>query len=256
MKPVKCYASVIGECSDTQSDEHYVSQGLFKNKFITVEGQKWAEKPKEVSKSKIGLPILCTNHNTLLSPIDVYGIKIFRILEDCVIKQNKRFNLPRSSLWKKDRYLIKGIEFEKWMIKAAIGVTFEDPENKWHLENSELLNPPREIVEALFGIKKLRNPMGLYGIFAPNDTLEIEDRIGLTTLLHPQTKRYIGSLVNFRHFHFLIYLTDEKVSEHNFISPSGIRFGRDSTLPIYHPRQFIFNAKGKTSAVVDFDWTD
>ena len=131
------------------------------------------------------------------------------------------------------------------MIKVAIGVTFEDPKNKWHLENSELLNPPREIVEALFGVRKLRNPMGLYGIFAPNDTLEIEDRIGLTTLLHPQTNRYIGSVVNFRHFHFLIYLTDEKASEYNFISPSGIRFGKDFTLPLYHPLHFQFNAKGK-----------
>lgn len=256
MKPVKCYASVIRGCSDIQSYEHYVSQGLFKNKFVTVEGQKWAEKPKTIGKRKIGLPILCECHNKLLSPIDAYGIKIFRILESCLIKQNERSNLPRSSFWKKDVHLIEGIKFEKWMIKVAIGVTFKDPKNKWHLENCEPLNPPKEMVEALFGIKKLRYPMGLYGIFAPNDALEIEDRIGVTTLLHPQAQRYIGSLINFRHFHFLTYLTDEKVSEYNFISPSGIRFGKDSTLLIYHPRQFIFNAKGKTSAVVNFEWTD
>jgi hypothetical protein len=255
MKPIRCYASIIGGCSEKQSYEHYVSQGIFKNKFVTVEGQKWAEEPKTVGKSKIGLPILCTSHNSLLSPIDAYGIKVFRILEDCVMKQNERHKLSRSSMWKKDEYIIKGSEFEKWMIKAAIGVTFEDPKIKWHLKNSELLNPPREIVEALFGIGKLRKPMGLYGIFAPDDSLRIEDRVGLETLLHPQTNCYVGSMINFRHFQFLIYLMDEEILEHNFISPSGVRFGEGFTTPQYHNPQFQFNAKGKISAIVDFDWT-
>ncbi len=255
MKPVKCYASVIGGCSNEQSYEHYVSQGLFNNRLVTVQGQKWAKQPKTVGKDKIGLPILCTEHNKMLSPIDIYGKKVFRMLESCLLAQHERYNFPRSRLWKVDKHLIKGLEFERWMVKAAIGVSFEEKTNKWHLGNSELLNPPKAIIEALFGIKTLNYPMGLYNIISPKDVIEIEDRVHLETLLHPKTDGYMGSIISFRNFDFLIYLHDENLSEYSFISPSGAEFGKGCNLqPQFHPPLFQFNAKGKISSIINFDW--
>lgn len=255
MKPVKCYASIIGGCSNQQSYEHYVSKGLFIGKLITVQGQQWAEEPKTVGKSKIGLPILCTSHNTILSPIDSYAIEVFRILENCVIKQNERSKLPRSSLWRKDKYIINGIKFEKWMIKAAIGFTFENPHKKWHLENNELIDPPKEIVESLFERRKLSKPMGLYGLMSPGDGIAIEDRVSLEPLFHPKTKGYIGSSINFRNINFLIYFNKENISVYNFISQTKKAFNKINQ-PLFQPKEFKFNAKGKISSEIRFEWED
>jgi hypothetical protein len=255
MKPLICYASTIGGCSNHQSYEHYVSKGLFNNNLITVQGQKWAKEPKTVGKSKIGLPILCTTHNTALSSIDAYAKEVFHILEICQIKQSERGNLPRSSLWRKDEFVINGTEFEKWMIKAAIGFTFENQQNKWHLEDKDLNNPPREIIESLFGRKTLNKPMGLYGLFAHGDSVKLEDRVSLISLLHPETKGYVGALVNFRHFQFLIYLNKEEISEYGFQSSTGVSFGLGGNYkPYYHNTKFEFTAKGKISSIIDFDW--
>lgn len=253
-KEVKCYASALGNCSNIQSAEHYISRSFFTNNILTVEGQEWLNgEAKTVSYKKLGLKILCENHNKLLSPIDTeiggFGHKIDELSE----KQIKRSHLPRSAIWKKDIYEINGFVFEQWMIKAAIGGMFENKTLRWHLNNLEAINPPIEILEAQFGLTTLKYPMGLYQIMAVGDKVQNEQRAGIAHLHHTKTEGYVGALVNFRNLQFLIYLHNEP-NLGIFESWQGTTFGTGYNKPMYHPKEWRFTTKGKISSILRFDW--
>lgn len=70
---VKCWAATLGGCSTTQSGEHYLSEGLWDSETITVRGL-WGEEEKTIGFGSLNANILCTLHNSALSPLDA-GIR-------------------------------------------------------------------------------------------------------------------------------------------------------------------------------------
>lgn len=253
-KEIKCYASALENCSNIQSEEHYISRSFFTNNMLTVEGQNWLNgKPKTVSYKKLGLKILCDEHNKLLSPIDTaisrFGHKIDELFE----KQIKRSHLPRTTLWKKDVYEINGFVLEQWMIKAVIGCMFENKTLRWHQDNLEAINPPIKILKAQFGLTTLEYPMGIYQVMGVGEKFQNEQRAGICHLTHNETKGYVGALVNFRNLQFLMYLHNEP-NLGIFESWNGITFGTGHNEPIYRPTEWKFTTKGKISSILKFDW--
>lgn len=254
MKEVKCYASALGNCSDVQSIEHYISRSFFTNNMLMVEGLEWLNgEAKKISYKKLGLKILCEYHNNLLSPVDSAVSGIGHKIEDLSAKQNERSNLPRSAMWKKGILEINGFVFEQWMIKVALGGMFENKTLRWHQHNLEALNPPIEILESLFGLKKLENPMGIYLAMGIGERVLNEQRAGICHLQHRETKGYVGAMINFRNFQFLMYFHDEP-NLGIFESWNGTTFGNGKNEPMYRPLQFNLTTKGKISSIINFNW--
>ena len=253
-KEIKCYASALGNCSHIQSEEHYISRSFFSNNMITVEGQKWLNgKTKTVSYKKVGLKILCEYHNNLLHPIDTAIAGVGRKIDALLEKQIKRSHLPRGIPWKKDIYEINGFVFEQWMIKAVVGCMFENENLRWHQDNSNASSPPIEILQAQFGLTKLKYPMGLYQVMGVGEQFQNEQRAGIVHLSHIETKGVVGALVNFRNLQFLMYLHNEP-DLGIFESWNGTTFGTGYNEPVYRPTEFTFATKGMISSILKFDW--
>lgn len=176
----KCYAASLGGC-DGQSSEHYISQSLFNGKMIDISGVDWIKdgEIRKVSKAKLGRRILCRHHNSVLSKLDLeaktIAAKFDSFFDTCI----RREKLSRSAIWKKDIYTVNGIAFEQWMIKASIGGMFVDKDLIWHPDGSPLLSPPGKVLEALFGLRRLEFPMGLYFNMIHGERIQREERVGV-----------------------------------------------------------------------------
>jgi len=60
-----------------------VSESLFPQGVIQVQGFSWCkDKPKEIGMSGLTAKILCTRHNSDLSPVDDAGAKAFNVFRE------------------------------------------------------------------------------------------------------------------------------------------------------------------------------
>jgi len=80
---MECWASCLGGCSDKISREHLVSQALFLEDKVRVQGFSWCKDvEKEIGISGLTSKILCSQHNNDLSPVDEAGAKAFATLRE------------------------------------------------------------------------------------------------------------------------------------------------------------------------------
>ena len=261
MKEVVCYAAALGGCSAVQSDEHYISRGIFASKILTIEGQSWLQgQSKTLNIEKVGLPILCDRHNKCLSPIDAFAKDFAAQLDQLTQLMTERQSLKRGLVKPKTVHRVKAFMLEQWMIKCAVGAMFENVNLKWHPDNGLAVKPPIKILRALFGYEKLRPPMGLYSLVAQGDLIEVMESSAVAHLHHPLTDGYVGALINFRNHKFLIWLSEESLENYSFPVAqdfSGKRitlFGPEYNQPMYHPEKINFVVKGMLIGNIVFDW--
>lgn len=255
MSKVICYASSLGNCGDTQSAEHYVSKGLWKNRLVNFEGLPWLNgETKTLSVNKVFRKVLCDKHNRALSPLDVEGIRFFRAAEKIHINQDMRKELKRSAIWKVDRSEIDGRKLERLLAKTSIGALQEFPNEKWHLSNTPSIQPPKDILECVYGLRDFEFPMGLYCINSVGDKLFNKDDVVIDLHYHPQTSGYIGCNIAFRNWQFFINLSDINFENFALQSSTGILFGRNNEQPIYRVTKLNFNVGAKLSGVISFKW--
>jgi hypothetical protein len=259
-KNVICYAYILGNCSGKQSNEHYFTQGMFSSNEIEISGQKWLQGTKKtVSKKKLGLKILCDTHNKALGKdVDINAIKIFRLFDEYLSKADERGKLKRSVLWKKNLAVINGLTLERYAIKYLLGVVFEEPESRWHPNNSTLIEPPTKALNALFEKIPLQYPMGLYHISGLRETFQNQESLGMTTILHPDSGLLAGGMLTFRNLQFLIWLCEDDLTRYSFATQTGFIFGPEEhqLKPQYHCETFTISAKGKISGILQFNWSN
>ena len=66
-----CWASSLGDCGGGISREHLVSESIFPNQSIYVQGMDWClDAPKLVRIESLTAKILCRDHNSRLSELD------------------------------------------------------------------------------------------------------------------------------------------------------------------------------------------
>ena len=252
---IKCYAACLGNCSNKQSIEHYVSKGIWNNSLITFEGLDWSgDQPKTLPVKRVGLKILCKTHNEALSPLDMEQKKFFRTLETFFHHLYERKDAKRSAIWKVDRASFDGHILERMFAKIATGVVNEQPYRKWHLTDTEAIEPPREVVEVIFGRRKFEPPMGLYFVNAVGDPLYNEDRVQIQTLYSPGKDGYIGSIVSLRQLQFFINLSDLDPDEYTMLSTTNVKIGRGGSPLTYRHALFNFHSRGKLSGRITFEW--
>jgi len=117
-----CWAECLGGCSDKMSREHLVSESLFPEGKVRVEGFPWCrEAPKEIGIAGLTAKILCERHNNALSPIDTAGAAAFKAFEKTARLAATRERM-KPHHWNVVRDEINGPLFERWLLKTLINI--------------------------------------------------------------------------------------------------------------------------------------
>ena len=151
-----CWASILGDCTGKISREHLISASLFPEKGeISVSGFPWCKgETKKISVKNCTSKILCSKHNSLLSPLDSSAGSAFSVLKKCISLSNERqtFHPPK---FKVRVFTINGLFLERWFLKTLINLCRE---NGIHLqkENKIIGVPTEHYVRVSFGKEKFR----------------------------------------------------------------------------------------------------
>ena len=250
---VKCWAKTLGGCSDIQSREHYLSQGLWEGDTITVKGL-WEEE-KTIGLSSLTAKNLCKTHNEFLSPLDSEAKKLFHIISELYRLQDVRLKLKPSKFWTVKRYRAGGILFERWAAKFVVGFFYVFGKDKhWHLTQTGPLEPPSEIVEAIFSQRPFEKPQGLYLAYDVGDRHYHEDGVNLAPLFHPDDRGLVGANLEFKGFRFLLWLGGDDLGTFNVPTSEGRIFGPDGSELLYHPKVSRFTISNILSQVITLEW--
>jgi hypothetical protein len=242
---VECWAKVLGGCSSVQSGEHLFSAGLFQGKMVTVQGFRWCLEPKSVGLASLTANILCSTHNSGLSPLDSAAQQTLHSLAEAARLSDVRAGLESRRFWTSARYAVIGPPLERWFLKTTINLFHVVGAGAtWHSTGQRADDPPAEFVEVVFGQRSIASPLGLYATPQVGAAVGLAGHFGFTPVFGPG-ERLAGALFQFQGFGFLLWACMESPPD---LSAAG------TAKPIYHLRQIRFTVRGASSHVVDLKW--
>ncbi len=234
----KCYLSSKKGCSDKISGEHVYSHNfleiLERNKAtIDVYGFPWIpkEQVKPVGKNSFKSNILCTNHNSKLSPLDTEIGKF----ASAICEIDKDFMEDESNGSK--NYQIDGTYIERWLAKTIVGMT----ESKQMVNDFGSSFSYKSHLLDLICFPQARWPLGWGLYFSSNIKIHSSSSFGLIPMfLNQNVKELIGVKLKFIGFemHFLM-------SKPGNPNPYGL----------HRPRKMLFK-KGSITSEIIFEWRD
>lgn len=150
----RCYASILNDCSNSISREHFISKSLLShlnmNNSLEVEGFPWQKSGKTtLPPNALAARILCQRHNSALSNLDSLAVRLFKSLDEGGIAENAKNLL----------YLFSGHDLERWLLKVLCGMAFS---NNLPIDLRIDLSIPQEWIEILFGYRDFPENMGLF----------------------------------------------------------------------------------------------
>lgn len=191
----RCWADILGGCSDRFSKEHYVGRGvLFGSDKVKTQGLHPNLDARSVFVKDLKAHILCQTHNSNLSEADQEAINLRNALEQFFRKQNKEDLLKGSGLWAPTQHKVNGVLFGRWLCKLHCNIiTFND------------VVPPEYYVHHAFG-ESTDAVLRIYVRTQFNDVLNYQQRIRY--LNYPggpcREEEYGTFYVFFMGFHFLV----------------------------------------------------
>lgn len=247
-----CWASNYSECSGKISREHYISQGVFEQQFIYVKGFKWCKgKERKISIANLTSKVLCEHHNNELSEVDQTGINAIRIFEELIPEKYRSNKNPPTCR------VIDGINFERWLLKVAINLSYR---GEMHIgvgmTDSEPGLPSPYLLQVVFGRMRFSHKMGLYTLcYETSEKFEV-GKISMTSIHKDQA---IGGFIfHIRGLDFFLSLypghAPPRLETLGLGSENGIRKHIYSALPIYRKKEVIsINEQGECRKV-PFKW--
>lgn len=162
-KPMQCWAACLGGCGDVASQEHTISECLYPDQYVMVQGFPWCrDAPKRVRIETLTQPILCKNHNEQLGAEVDWASKhsrdtLGRAFELYTVREKLR-----SRRWNVQYFETDMLLLERWCLKTLINMNHQ---RGWkYPEDSEPTSPPPELVEFVFGRRRFTDHKGLYMI--------------------------------------------------------------------------------------------
>jgi len=246
---VKCWASALGDCSNIQSREHYISKGMWPGDSITMEGI-WDE-PRTVGIDSLTVRSLCRTHNTALGPLDESAKLAFAKIGEAFDKCNYR-SRNRRHKFKVIETRLDGLALERWALKFFIGsVTAWQRDLEWYPDMTPPLEPPLTAVRATFGLESLTYPAGLYCTAQVGDQFAQREGVGIE--IRSDGGAIIGARFHFRGIEFIIWLGSDEILR---VGSDFVMRGTAKAEPnmMYHLKEFKIRAHSILSNVIHFDW--
>jgi hypothetical protein len=202
-----CWASCLGNCADKITREHLVSENLFLDDEMTVEGFPWCKgKPVKVGLASLTAKILCEQHNSDLSEVDTAGGQAFDALREARRVANIRErNLKHR--WSVRRTRIDGRRFERWCLKTLINLCC-DRENPIGRDSAIPGRPSERLVRMAYGLEPFPGRAGLYFVARVGMNIKSEDRVSFAPLIS-LGRRIEGGLFAVRGQPLLLFLEEE-----------------------------------------------
>ena len=146
----ECWASLLGDCGEGQSGEHYISDGIFDGATVTAFGLPWCrEKPLTIGMESAVANILCGKHNWALSPFDAEAGKLSAFLRE---------NIHSKPLVTTSIHL-RGDRLEKWALKTFLNLGYIRGLNR---EQANRIEPRADLVHYLYRDEPVADGIGLY----------------------------------------------------------------------------------------------
>lgn len=193
------------DCSIENSLEHYISEGLLdmicKSNTLSISGPAWMKEDDgiEISIKSFSSKVLCSKHNTFLSPLDNEMIRFIRHLSGRG-ELNGTIN-------------IDGCKIEQWFLKLYSGFLASGSAHSC-LKNLSASKPTLNI---LFGISKLAHNCGLY--FISGNHKDDKNSLALLPIKGPIDNSVAGVFFMISGFPFLFLFIPPWVELLNNISP-------------------------------------
>jgi hypothetical protein len=253
----KCWAECLGNCSDTLSGEHIVSKGLFVNDVVAVQGLDWCkDEPKNIGLNSLTRNILCTRHNSELSPVDEAAIEAFNAYRESVRLTDIREKMKERH-WNIVRLPVDGEGLERWFLKTLINVTV-DGKQKIGPKSKTVGEPSSDLVEIAFGRRKFVPNAGLHSSAEVGETINSEDRVTIAPFFDAKDEHILGGTFLFRGFRFMLCLLEAGFTGNvTVIHRDGRELNRYSK-PLRHLRQLrttIGPKRKYVSHTIDFKWS-
>jgi hypothetical protein len=247
-----CWASCVGGCSGGMSREHLVSRGLWKGPKVKARGFPWCAKEFAEIAPVTG-KLLCRSHNSELSPLDEAAQQAFHTFEQVSEVSEVRGRLQPGN-WEILTYSIDGARLERWLIKTVINLFISTtPDGRWYPDGASAPSPPSLLVEAVFGIRAVPEPIGLYFRVQPGDTIDDAGVVLFEPVLDP-AERFGGAYIRLRGWNFLVWLCPDRMpalGTPNWVIPAGAEGSG-----LLHPlRRIEHRDQGRKSQVITFDWS-
>jgi len=247
-----CWAACLGNCSDKISGEHIVSAGMFDTDTVMVQGFSWClNAPKEIGLASLVKNVLCTTHNSELSPVDEAGIAARNILKECV-----RLNDVRSKIghgrWNLSRFEVVGLDLERWGLKTLITLGYG--QSPVGAQSKDSKTPDERLVEICFGKAQFNPRAGLYMFGETGYTFPLEDKVNIITMSDVNNTFISGATFFLYGFQFVLYLDQRGLhpDEVNFVSKDGTIEKRRQ--PMYRLKGMNFQVGRYISHTIDFLW--
>jgi hypothetical protein len=163
----ECWARSLGGCSGKISGAHLISEGIFAGREVGVQGLPWCrEEHKFISIGAYTANILCTTHNSALSPVDDAAIHASNSLRMAQRVHDERKALLEARLWAGrfdvDDYTLDGDKLERWFLKTLFNMESAGKQALPLATSRNAPGPPPELVQIAFGLGRFQNGTGLY----------------------------------------------------------------------------------------------
>lgn len=211
---MKCWAKLLGNC-DTSSREHLVSEGIYPDEVLTVQGLHWcSDAPKDVHIKSLASRILCEKHNNALSPLDKIGINSMNTFREVsrLWRARSDANTPEKR-WTKRTFRIDGRGLERWCLKTLINVVCSEGGYRLGADSTEDEMPSDRLVRIPYGRESFKSEAGLYGVGDIDTRWNIIDAFRLILFANVDKKLVEGGLFSIHGFQFMLYLEETGLPE-------------------------------------------
>lgn len=200
--------------------------------------------------------ILCQGHNNALSPVDEAGVaamNVLREVERVHVERRQYLESGRPRFpFPEIRYEIDGRMFERWMLKTVINYEIAGDQNlPLGPPPDNLIRPPKEFVEFVFGNRSFQPFAGLYFLGRLGASLNLADRIRYTSWIAQDDRgcSYVAAgQILFYNLSFVLNLDSSRAL------PQRLETQQGTLNAIHRPRGFEMMLNNRPSQTVAFKW--
>jgi hypothetical protein len=253
----KCWAESLGNCSDTLSGEHTVSKGLFTDDRVVVQGLSWCkDEPKTIGLSSLTRKILCTHHNSGLSPVDDAAIAAFNAFRESVRLTDIREKI-KERRWTVVHLPLNGDLLERWFLKTLINITIGGIQ-KIGPKSTTPGEPSSDLVEIAFGHRKFVPNAGLHNSAEAGEMINSIDMVTIAPFFDSKNEYVLGGTFSFRGFRFMLYLGEAGFTGNITLVHGDGRTTTRYAKPLRHLKQLkvtVGPTRRYVSHSIDFGWS-